>query len=67
MIDCSFRAKPGFDVSQVAFSLGGGGHPPASGCTIAGPLQDAIEKVVPLLKEARQSSILANGASGDRA
>ena len=67
MIDCSFRAKPGFDVSQVAFSLGGGGHPPASGCTLPGPMQDAIERVVPALKAARQNSIADDGADDDHA
>lgn len=58
-IECSFRAKPGFDVAQVAFSLGGGGHPAASGCTIPGPLHDAIARVVPALKAARR-----NGSAG---
>ena len=51
VVECSFRAKPGFDVSQVAFSLGGGGHPAASGCTIPGPLPDAIARVIPALQE----------------
>ncbi len=53
-IECSFRAKPGFDVSQVAFSFGGGGHPPASGCTISGTLSQVITQVIPALKAARQ-------------
>jgi len=30
-IKVSWRAQPGFDVSQVAVSFGGGGHPAASG------------------------------------
>ena len=32
-VECSFRAKPGFNVGTVALALGGGGHPAASGCT----------------------------------
>jgi phosphoesterase RecJ-like protein len=48
-VEISFRAKSGFDVSQVALGLGGGGHPQAAGCTIAGPLADAEQRVLPLL------------------
>lgn len=50
MVECSFRAKPGFNVSDLAFSLGGGGHPPASGCTVPGTLDQVTAKVVPMLK-----------------
>jgi phosphoesterase RecJ-like protein len=39
-----FRSK-NIDVSSVAFSLGGGGHPRASGCSIAGKPEE-IEKMV---------------------
>lgn len=53
-IDCSLRAKPGFDVSKVALSLGGGGHPAASGCKIAGSLEEVSTQVVNLLRAARQ-------------
>ncbi|MGC8782008.1 MAG: DHH family phosphoesterase, partial [Anaerolineae bacterium] len=49
LVEIGFRAKPGYDVSQVALSLGGGGHPQAAGCTIAGPLADAQRRVLPLL------------------
>lgn len=52
-IDCSFRAKPGFDVSQVALELGGGGHPAASGCKIAGKLEEVGPRVVEALQKAR--------------
>ena len=48
-IEIGFRAKSGYDVSQIALSLGGGGHPQASGCTIAGPLADAEARVLPML------------------
>ena len=52
-IECSFRAKPGFNVGDIAFELGGGGHPAASGCTIPGTLDEVIETVVPKLKTVR--------------
>ncbi len=48
-IELSFRSKPGYDVSKVAFSLGGGGHKQASGATIPGPLDAARARVLPLL------------------
>jgi phosphoesterase RecJ-like protein len=50
-VACSFRSIPGFDVSRVAFDLGGGGHTQASGCTLRGiTLESAVEKVIPMLK-----------------
>jgi len=52
-VECSFRAKPGFNVGSVAFSLGGGGHPAASGCTLPGTLAEVTATVVPLLKQVR--------------
>lgn len=58
MIECSFRAKPGFNVSQVAFAFGGGGHPPAAGCTVAGALQDVTARVVEALHELRRQSAI---------
>ncbi len=51
-IEVGFRAAPSFDVSQVALTLGGGGHPAASGCTLPGPMRDAVNRVLPLLREA---------------
>jgi phosphoesterase RecJ-like protein len=51
-INVSMRAIPGYDVSQVAFNLGGGGHAQAAGCTLAGPLEAAREQVLSMLHEA---------------
>jgi phosphoesterase RecJ-like protein len=51
-VEIGFRADPGFDVSQIALSLGGGGHPAASGCTISGSPQAAKERVLPMLRAA---------------
>ncbi|MEM7131416.1 MAG: bifunctional oligoribonuclease/PAP phosphatase NrnA [Chloroflexota bacterium] len=53
-VECSFRAKPGYDVGSVAFRLGGGGHPPASGCTIDGNIHEIVPKVVAELQQARK-------------
>ncbi len=53
-VECSFRAKPGFAVAELALSFGGGGHPPASGCTIGGTLDEVLALVVPALKETRR-------------
>jgi len=45
-IDIGFRAAPGYDVSQVAASLGGGGHPLAAGCTLSGDLERVQDQVL---------------------
>ena len=49
-VEVSLRARPSFDVSAVALALGGGGHPQAAGCTMDGPLDAAVERVVAALK-----------------
>jgi phosphoesterase RecJ-like protein len=51
-IDVGFRAAPGYDVSRVAASLGGGGHPQASGCTLSSDLEQVQDQV---LAEVRRS------------
>lgn len=48
-IEVDLRARPPHNVATVALSLGGGGHPQASGCILAGPLSAARERVLPLL------------------
>jgi phosphoesterase RecJ-like protein len=53
-VECSFRAKPGFTVGDLAFQLGGGGHAPASGCTLEGALEAVVARVVPRMIAARQ-------------
>ncbi|MBI3958317.1 MAG: DHH family phosphoesterase [Chloroflexi bacterium] len=71
VVECSFRAKPGFDVSQVALVYGGGGHPPAAGCTLTGPLDAVAAQVVAALQEAHRVQVsdgkqaaFGNGAHG---
>lgn len=50
--EVDFRSRPGYDVAAVALSLGGGGHPQAAGCNIAGTLAEAEAKVLPLVQAA---------------
>jgi len=51
-VDVSMRASPKYDVSEVALSLGGGGHPQAAGCTLPGPLTAVRGRVLSLLEQA---------------
>ncbi len=51
-VNVSMRAVPGYDVSQVALDLGGGGHAQAAGCTLPGPLEDARLQVLSILQQA---------------
>jgi phosphoesterase RecJ-like protein len=51
-VEISMRSKPGYDVSAVALSLGGGGHKQAAGATVAGSLTEVKARVLPLLHEA---------------
>jgi phosphoesterase RecJ-like protein len=61
-VECSFRAKPGYNVAAMALSLGGGGHPAAAGCTILGTLAEVVPHVIGLMKAARaeQQAQLSN-------
>ncbi|HSJ54377.1 MAG TPA: bifunctional oligoribonuclease/PAP phosphatase NrnA [Anaerolineae bacterium] len=45
-VDVSLRAQPGLDVAQVAFRLGGGGHPLAAGLTLKGALDEVEQRVL---------------------
>jgi phosphoesterase RecJ-like protein len=49
-IEVGLRAKPGFDVAQVAFQFGGGGHAPAAGCKLAGSLEEAQGRLLDALR-----------------
>jgi bifunctional oligoribonuclease and PAP phosphatase NrnA len=57
-VEVDLRARPGHNVATVALSLGGGGHPAASGCTLPGTLAEVEGRVLPLLVVAA-----ANGGS----
>ena len=45
-VKVSWRARPGVDVSGVALQFGGGGHAPAAGATVSGPLPEVQERVL---------------------
>jgi phosphoesterase RecJ-like protein len=51
-IRVSFRSRNGLDVGALAASLGGGGHKYASGVTLKGPLEAALDGVMTVLTEA---------------
>ncbi|HUK26373.1 MAG TPA: bifunctional oligoribonuclease/PAP phosphatase NrnA [Terriglobales bacterium] len=45
----SLRSKGGMNVADVAESFGGGGHRCASGCSVDGPLNTAVDRVLQAL------------------
>jgi phosphoesterase RecJ-like protein len=49
-IRLSLRSKGAVDVARVAEQFGGGGHANASGCTLPGPLADAQQQIVEILR-----------------
>jgi phosphoesterase RecJ-like protein len=51
----SLRSKGQLDVAQVAENFGGGGHQCASGCSVAGPLSQAVQQILESLR--RGSSV----------
>lgn len=53
-IKIELRCDAEYDVSSVAFSLGGGGHQQASGATLTCSLEKAIARVMPLLHTAAE-------------
>ena len=54
------RSKPGYDISQMAFSVGGGGHKQAAGATIDGPVEAARERILPLLHKITVNGYIPN-------
>ncbi|NPA91187.1 MAG: bifunctional oligoribonuclease/PAP phosphatase NrnA [Chloroflexi bacterium] len=56
-VNISLRSRPGVDVSQVAFALGGGGHPQAAGATVEGTLDEVIPRVLQLLRESVRQQV----------
>jgi len=61
-VSVSFRCRPPYSVSELATSLGGGGHHLAAGCTVDGPLDEAAARVISATKLAihRQRSSLSH-------
>jgi len=52
LVKVSLRSKPGFDVADVAFKLGGGGHVQAAGANVHGSIDEVQNKVLSLLEKA---------------
>ena len=55
-VKVSLRARPGYNVAYIARELGGGGHRLAAGCSVAGPLEMAVNLVLPLVREELRSN-----------
>lgn len=52
VLSVSFRARSGFDVSEIAKEVGGGGHKAAAGAKIEGlPYQEAVNKVLTVARK----------------
>jgi phosphoesterase RecJ-like protein len=49
-IRASLRSKGEVNVAKVAERFGGGGHECASGCSLDGPLQDSLSRILALLR-----------------
>src|SRR5881296_2671622 len=60
-VKVSLRGKGDVDVQKIAAEFGGGGHPNAAGCTVAGPLAEATRVV---LAAARAALAAAPGTGG---
>jgi len=60
-VEISLRSNVGYDVSSVAFALGGGGHKQAAGATVNGKVEAVQERVVPMLRQVIEQGIY-NGA-----
>jgi phosphoesterase RecJ-like protein len=45
-VKVSWRAQPGFDVSALALSFGGGGHAAAAGVEVVGTLDEVQDKIL---------------------
>ena len=58
-VKVSWRAQPGWDVSQIALQFGGGGHPSAAGADIPGTMEEVQSNVL-----AATRKVLAGGGNG---
>lgn len=63
-VKVSWRSRPGIDVSRIALSFGGGGHPAASGADIPGTLEDVQDRVLSATRELLITHLKIN--SGNR-
>lgn len=56
MFRTSLRSKSVVDVSSAASQLGGGGHRSAAGCTVSGPLETAVARLLAAMQPALHGS-----------
>jgi len=61
-VKVSLRGKGDVDVQRIAAQFGGGGHPNAAGCTIAGPIAEATRVVLVAVRAALAAGSEAPGA-----
>ena len=47
----SFRVNGSFDAASLAMHFGGGGHVKAAGCTVDGPPEEAIDRILAEIKK----------------
>jgi phosphoesterase RecJ-like protein len=59
---CEFRSRGGIDVKEVAVSMGGGGHVPASGCSRKIAVEDLAREAIEKMKSQVNKSIQRNSA-----
>ncbi|MBI4843488.1 MAG: bifunctional oligoribonuclease/PAP phosphatase NrnA [Nitrospirae bacterium] len=52
----SLRSKGGINVQKIAAIFGGGGHAPAAGCTVKGPLNEVTRRILDAVREALRKS-----------
>jgi len=50
-VKISFRSRPNHNVAPIAYELGGGGHRQAAGCSVPGPLDEAVARALSLVRE----------------
>jgi len=51
-VKVSLRGKGDVDVQRIAAQFGGGGHRNAAGCTMPGPVAEAMRAVLAAAREA---------------
>ena len=64
-VKVSWRAEPGFDVSGLAVSFGGGGHPAAAGAEITGTLEEVQSLVLEATQELMDGMRFSNHAGNE--
>ncbi|NPV71276.1 MAG: bifunctional oligoribonuclease/PAP phosphatase NrnA [Firmicutes bacterium] len=64
----ALRSRRSVNVSRIASLFGGGGHPRAAGCTVAGSVEDAYSAVIPeVLRAVKEMDKAVGGVVRDAA